>query len=88
MIYSVPNFAAKNAAVSRIGCSNALPASRSAQMRPRKFIDFFTLGSFEISPLAASFVKFSPVWVEFKFDLKFGINFSLRAFKNRLEAKA
>ena len=57
-------------------------------MRLRKFIDFFTLGSFEISPLAASFVKFSPVWVEFKFDLKFGINFSLRAFKNRLEAKA
>ena len=88
MAYSAPNFAAKNTAVRRIGCSSALPASRSAQMCLRKFIDFFKLGSFEISPLAASFVKFPPVWVEFKFDLKFGINFSLRAFKNRLVAKA
>lgn len=59
MTYSVPNFAAKNAAVSRIGCSSALPASRSVQMCLRKFINLFTLGSFEILPLAASFVKFS-----------------------------
>ena len=72
MAYSVPNFVAKNAAVSRIGCSSALPTSRSVQMRLRKFINLFTLGSFEISLLATSFVKFSPVWVEFKFDLKSG----------------
>lgn len=41
MTYSVPNFAAKNAAVSRIGCSSALPARQIRANAPEEIYQSF-----------------------------------------------